>query len=154
MFVAVSHGAKQQKQVLTYVDNDVPEPNGNDAVRETWAEERDTAFALLISLYDTLVDKLLNKYIPKVSEDAVGALVDEFAKGSAQDHKTLHDALKRVQYLRTRITNLTGDSSDHLWAILLLNYFKTRLLDTYKHYTNNNKKPVWTDVIETIYTLI
>ncbi|KAK2729267.1 KilA-N domain-containing protein [Colletotrichum kahawae] len=84
----------------------------------------------------------LEKYIPKVSEDAIGALVDEFAKGSTQDHKTLHDALKRVQYLRTYITNLTGDSSDHLWAILLLNYFKTRLPDTYKHYTNNNKKPV------------
>ncbi|KAK2728331.1 KilA-N domain-containing protein [Colletotrichum kahawae] len=97
--------------------------------------------------------RALEKYIPKVSEDAIGALVDEFAKGSAQDYKTLHDAFKRVQYLRTCITNLTGDSSDYLWAILLLNYFKTRLPDTYKHYTNNNKKPVWTDIIETIYTL-
>lgn len=160
----------RSNRVKKYVDKDVPEPDGDAAAKETWAEERDTAFALLISSCDTLVDKLLNagwkdddnlftlmqaleKYIPKVSGDAIGALVDEFAKGSAQDHKTLHDALKRVQYLRTRITNLTGDSSDHLWAILLLNYFKTRLPDTYKHYTNNNKKPVWTDVIETIYTL-
>ncbi|KAK2751256.1 KilA-N domain-containing protein [Colletotrichum kahawae] len=75
--------------------------------------------------------RALEKYIPK-------------------DHKTLHDALKRVQYLRTRITNLTGDSSDHLWAILLLNYFKTRLPDTYKHYTNNNKKPCWTAYPELI----
>ncbi|KAK2731859.1 KilA-N domain-containing protein [Colletotrichum kahawae] len=97
--------------------------------------------------------RALEKYIPKVSEDAISALVDKFAKGSAQDHKTLYDALKCVQYFRTYITNLMGNSSDYLWAILLLNYFKTRLLDTYKHYTNNNKKPVWTDVIETIYTL-
>ncbi|WQF89924.1 Putative bouquet formation protein [Colletotrichum destructivum] len=36
--------------------------------------------------------------------------------------------------------------------ILLLNYFKVRLPDTYRYYINS-KKPTWSDVVETIYTL-
>ncbi|GKT84017.1 KilA-N domain-containing protein [Colletotrichum tofieldiae] len=159
-------------KVKKYVDSDVAEPAEGTPAHTSWEADRDVAYNLLISSCDTLIDKLLNtgwqddgnpytlmkaleKYIPKVSEDAVSALVDEFAKGNAHDHKTLHDALKRVQYLRACITSICGENSDHFWAILLLNYFKVRLPDTYRHYTNNNnnKKPAWSDVVETIYTL-
>ncbi|KAF6813999.1 KilA-N domain-containing protein [Colletotrichum musicola] len=156
-------------KVKKYVDSDVPEPADTDA-RATWESGRDVAYNLLITASELQINKLLNagweddgdphalmealrKYIPKVSEDAVGALVDEFAKGDAGDHKTLHDALQRTQYLRKRIGDLCGSVSDHFWSIMLLNYFKQRLPDTYKHFTNRNQKPTWAEVIETIYTL-
>lgn len=113
-----------------YVDRDIPAPANDVDAYEKWENERDVAYNLLLGSCATLIDKLLNagwsddgnpynlmvalaKYVPKVSEDAVGALVDEFAKGNANDHKTLYDALKRVQYLRKRTTNLCGDNSDH-----------------------------------------
>ncbi|KAF6794590.1 KilA-N domain-containing protein [Colletotrichum sojae] len=156
-------------KVKRYVDTDIPQP-ADAAERDDWESERDVAYNLLIASCESLIDKLLNagwtddgnpynlmealkKYIPKVSEDAVAVLVDEFAKGDANDHKTLYDALKRVQYLRKRITDLCGANSDHFWSIMLLNYFKVRLPDTYKHYTNNNETPQWSKVVETIYTL-
>ncbi|OBR04073.1 KilA-N domain-containing protein [Colletotrichum higginsianum IMI 349063] len=156
-------------KVKKYVDSDVAEPAEGTPAHTSWEADRDVAYNLLIFSCDTLIDGLLNagwqddgnpytlmkaleKYISKVSENAVGALVDEFAKGNAHDHRTLHDALKRARYLRACITSVCGENSDHFWAILLLNYFKVRLPDTYRHYINN-KKPAWSDVVETIYTL-
>ncbi|KAJ0165195.1 Bouquet formation protein 4 [Colletotrichum tanaceti] len=161
-------------KVKKYADLNVAEPAEGTPAHTSWEAGRDVAYYLLVSSCDTLIDKLLDagwqddgnpytlmkaleKYISKASEDPVGALVDEFAKGNAHDHKTLHDALKRAQYLRARITNICGENSDHFWAVLLLNYFKVRLPDTFRQYTNNDnnnsKKPAWSDVVETIYTL-
>ncbi|KAF6830078.1 KilA-N domain-containing protein [Colletotrichum musicola] len=75
-------------KVKKYVDSDVPEPADTDArinklLNAGWEDDGDP-HALI---------EALRKYIPKVSEDAVGALVDEFAKGDAGDYKTLYDAL-------------------------------------------------------------
>ncbi|TQN65310.1 Bouquet formation protein 4 [Colletotrichum shisoi] len=156
-------------KVKKYVDSDVAEPAEGTPAHNSWEADRDVAYNLLILSCDALIDRLLNagwqddgnpytlmkaleKYIPKMSENAAGALVDEFAKGNAHDHETLHDALKRVRYLRACITSICGENSDHFWAVLLLNYFKVRLPDTYRHYMNNTK-PAWSDVVETIYTL-
>ncbi|GJD03568.1 hypothetical protein ColKHC_12393 [Colletotrichum higginsianum] len=146
-------------KVKKYVDSDVAEPAEGTPAHTSWEADRDVAYNLLIFSCDTLIHKLLNagwqddgnpytlmkaleKYISKVSENAA----------TLTNHKTLHDALKRARYLRACITSVCGENSDHFWAILLLNYFKVRLPDTYRHYINN-KKPAWSDVVETIYTL-
>ncbi|KAK2756628.1 KilA-N domain-containing protein [Colletotrichum kahawae] len=131
-------------RVNDYVIKDVAEPEEDDK-KEAWTADRDIAYNILIMAAESLIDKLLNagweddgdpyrlmealkKYIPKVSEDAVG-------------------------YLKGRITSLVGSWSDHYWAIVLLDYFKTRLPDTYKFYTTNNKTPTWNDVVQTLFTL-
>ncbi|KAF6837394.1 KilA-N domain-containing protein [Colletotrichum plurivorum] len=85
---------------------DSADGNNDDDDKQAGAElERGVAHNLLITSYNQFIDRPLNaewqdngsphglmqalkKYIPKVSEDAVGALVDEFAKGDANDHNT------------------------------------------------------------------
>lgn len=54
----------------------------------------------------------LKMYIPKVSEDAVGVLIDEFNKVTAEDQKTLHGALGRAQYVKGRTASLVGMRPD------------------------------------------
>ncbi|KAF6794633.1 KilA-N domain-containing protein [Colletotrichum musicola] len=54
---------------------------------------------------------------------------------------------------RKRIGDFCGSVSDHFRSIMVLNYFKQRLTDTSKHYTNRNEKPTCAKVIKTIYTL-
>ncbi|KAL0929942.1 KilA-N domain-containing protein [Colletotrichum truncatum] len=152
-----------------HIDADVPCPPSPAEARE-WGRNRNITYKLLVTACEAVIDRLfsagweddgnpfilwqaLEKYIPRVSQ-APAALVDEFGKTTANDYKTLHEALSRWHYLRNLIQTLCGQLPDFYITLLLLNFFKDRLPDTYKHYTSKGvEKPTWSEVADTIYTL-
>nr|XP_036574155.1 KilA-N domain-containing protein [Colletotrichum truncatum]KAF6780545.1 KilA-N domain-containing protein [Colletotrichum truncatum] len=153
-----------------FLETDVPRP-ADPIAAEEWRKNRNVTNGLLMNASESVLDRLctacwvddgnpyelwqaLEKHIPRISQDATAALVDEFAKTTANDHKTLHDALKRCHHLRKRIETIHGRLPDSFLAVFLLNFFKDRLPDTYKHFTSKvATHPTWNEVADTIYTL-
>nr|XP_036577912.1 KilA-N domain-containing protein [Colletotrichum truncatum]XP_036583465.1 KilA-N domain-containing protein [Colletotrichum truncatum]KAF6785008.1 KilA-N domain-containing protein [Colletotrichum truncatum]KAF6792508.1 KilA-N domain-containing protein [Colletotrichum truncatum] len=153
-----------------FLETDVPRP-ADPIAAEEWRKNRNVTNGLLMNASESVLDRLctagwvddgnpyelwqaLEKHIPRISQDATAALVDEFAKTTANDHKTLHDALNRCHHLRKRIETIHGRLPDSFLAVFLLNFFKDRLPDTYKHFTSKGAThPTWNEVADTIYTL-